>query len=326
MLSQKPNLRWGIIGCGDVTEKKSGPAYQQTEGFTLEGVMRRNLPKAQDYAARHGVPRVFQTAEELIASPHIDAVYIATPPDSHAAYALAVAAAGKPCCIEKPMTPSYAESVCVLDAFEKAQQPVFVAYYRRSLPRFLKVKEWIDSGRIGTPRQVNWTLTKNTTELDTSARPNWRTEASVAPGGYFDDLASHGLDLFGYLFGKISNARGLAANQQGLYSAKDSISACWIHESGITGSGCWNFGCQKEDDCVEVFGSRGLITFSVFQEKPVGLQSAHGDESLFIPHPAAIQLPFVEALRDHLAGKACHPSLGESGAHCSWVLDQILSK
>ena len=96
-------IRWGMIGCGSVTEVKSGPAYQQTPGFSLHAVMRRDAQKAADYARRHQVPLWFSDADALIQHPEIDAVYIATPPDSHLFYALKVAAAGKICCVEKPM-------------------------------------------------------------------------------------------------------------------------------------------------------------------------------------------------------------------------------
>ena len=96
-------VRWGIIGCGAVTELKSGPAYQKTEGFQLAAVMRRNHDKARDYARRHAVDAFYTQAADVIDNDNIDAVYIATPPDSHKFYALWVANAGKPCCIEKPL-------------------------------------------------------------------------------------------------------------------------------------------------------------------------------------------------------------------------------
>ena len=106
--SSKPKLlRWGIIGCGDVTELKSGPAYQKVIGFELTAVMRRNAAAAADYASRHGVPKYYSDADALINDPEIDCIYIATPPDSHKAIGLRVAASGKPCCIEKPLASNY---------------------------------------------------------------------------------------------------------------------------------------------------------------------------------------------------------------------------
>lgn len=159
---------WGIIGCGNVTELKSGPAYQNKEGFELSAVMRRTATKAEDYAKRHNVPKYYTDADALIDDPKIDAIYIATPPDSHAYYALKVAKAGKICCIEKPMAPSHDACITINNAFLAKNIPLFVAYYRRSLPRFTQVKSWIDANKIGTIRHINWHLSKPTNPIDIS--------------------------------------------------------------------------------------------------------------------------------------------------------------
>ncbi len=142
-------IRWGILGCGDVCEVKSGPAFQKLEGSALQAVMRRNGELARDFAKRHGVSSAYDDAQQLIDDPKVDAVYIATPPGSHEALARKVAAAGKPAYVEKPMARNHAECERMIEAFDKANVPLFVAYYRRALPRFLKVKELIDDGQLG---------------------------------------------------------------------------------------------------------------------------------------------------------------------------------
>ena len=320
-------IRWGIIGCGNVTEVKSGPAYQQTEGFELVAVMRRNLDKAKDYAERHKVPKFYNDANSLINSSEVDAVYIATPPDSHLDYALQVAREGKPCCIEKPMARSYQECLQIYNAFDSAGIPLFIAYYRRTLPRFRKVKEWLDSGKIGTVRHLNWVLSQPPSALDLSQVPNWRTDAKVAPGGYFDDLASHGLDLFEFLLGEFKEASGCSLNQQGLYSAVDAVAASWIHKSGVTGSACWNFGSFQNEDKVEIFGSSGKITFSIFQDGPLVWETKMGREEVYIAHPQTIQLPHVQEMKKALfENDYTHPSTGATALHTSWVMDKILGK
>ena len=318
---------WGIIGCGNVTEVKSGPAYQQTEGFRLAAVMRRDEAKLKDYARRHGIEKGYTDAKALINDPDIDAVYIATPPDTHRLYALKVAAAGKPCCVEKPLAPSYADSLAVYEAFAAKGLPLFVAYYRRSLPRFEQVHTWLREERIGTVRHVNWVLHQAPSELDLAGTDNWRTDAEVAPGGYFDDLASHGLDLFTYLLGDIEQVSGVSLNQQGLYSAKDALSAAWLHAGGVTGAGSWNFGCDRKVDRVEIYGSQGEIEFSVFEDNPVVLDTEAGRESIRIDHPATVQLPHVRNMARQLLGEDyMHSSTGKSALHTSWVMDRILGQ
>ena len=320
-------IRWGIIGCGAVTEIKSGPALYKTEGFSVRMVMRRQLDKAQDFAQRHGIEEATDQADYLIHHPEIDAVYIATPPDTHLHYALQVAEAGKACCVEKPLTPSYRESRALNRAFQEKQLPLFVSYYRRSLPRFLQLKEWIDQGRIGPIRHIHWQKTKPASDWDKNGHPQWRTDAKVAPGGYFDDLASHGLDLFAFLLGPFQSVQGMALNQQGYYSAKDALTASWVHESGVTGSGYWNFGTGLRTDLVILEGSAGQIRFSVLDEHPLELlyaDDSKANERLEIPHPPHIQSPHALNMKRHLLGELQHPSTGETALHCSWVMDQII--
>ncbi len=322
----KTPIRWGVIGCGSVAEKKSVPAYQMTPGFQVQMVMRRDANKAKDYALRHKVPKWTTDANEVIENPDIDAIYIATPPDSHKFYALQVAEVGKPCCIEKPMTPTFQDSLVVYETFKTKNIPLFVAYYRRSLLRFNKIKDWLNKGKIGEVRHIHWQKTKPPNDLDLSGEYNWRTDKKIALGGYFDDLASHGLDLFTYLLGNIKSANGLAINQQNLYSAYDAVTASWIHENGITGEGNWNFGTFHRVDKVEIFGSKGKITFSVLDEAPIELENEEGSQTLEIPHPEHIQQFHVENIRKHLFGEGQHPSQGISGLHTSWIMDCILGK
>lgn len=318
--------KWGIIGCGSVTELKSGPAYQKVEGFELHAVMRRDIEKANDYALRHGVPKFYDDSDELINDPEIDAVYIATPPDSHAYYALKVAAAGKICCIEKPMAATYEECLQIKNTFEEKNIPLFVAYYRRSLPRFEHIKSWIEQHKIGTIRHINWHLSKPVNSIDLSKIYNWRTDVKIAYGGYFDDLASHGIDLFIHLLGTIEKANGIAVNQQGLYTSMDSVTGHWIHKSGVTGSGSWNFGTERKEDNVQIYGDKGKISFSVFGEVPIELENGSNKESVIIKNPENIQYFHVQNIKNHLLKKSKHPSTGTAAAHTSWVLDNILGK
>lgn len=319
-------IKWGIVGCGDVTEIKSGPAYKLTPGFELVAVMRRNTEKAEDYAKRHQIKKFYSNADDLINDPEVDAVYIATPPDTHKLYALKVATAGKICCIEKPMTSSYAESLIIYEAFKAKAIPLFVAYYRRSLPRFLKIKEWLEHNAIGDVRHITWHLSKPASHLDKSGEYNWRTDAKIAPGGYFDDLASHGFDLFNYLLGNIKEVHGISLNQQKNYTGKDAITACWLHEKNITGSGTWNFDCNDSLDKVTIYGNDGRIEFSIFHDNPIVLESKTTSEKLFIENPKHIQIHHVEGMLDMLINKNyTHPSSGFSAMHTNWVMDRILS-
>jgi len=107
---RRMKIRWGIIGCGDVCEVKSGPALQKCADSEVVHVMRRDANKAADFARRHGVPKSTSDAAALIADPNVNAVYIATPVGSHLEHALRGRRGGKNRgLVEKPMARSYAE-------------------------------------------------------------------------------------------------------------------------------------------------------------------------------------------------------------------------
>ena len=317
-------VRWGIIGCGNVTELKSGPAFNKVGQSSLVAVMRRDAVKAEDYAKRHQVSRWYNDALHLIHDPDVDAIYIATPPDSHKDYALLVAAAGKICCVEKPMALNTAECIEMTMAFEQKQLPLYVAYYRRSLPRFLKIKEWLDQELIGTPRQVQWSFSRTPTTADRAGHYHWRTDPAKAGGGYFVDLASHGLDLLWYLLGDVVDVRGISLNQQQLYAAEDAVAAVWQFQSGCLGSGFWNFAAAQRTDRVVIYGSQGRIEFSVFENEPVQLFSSEQQLSLNIAHPEHIQFYHIQAMVQDLLHGTGHPSTGKTALKTSWMMEQIL--
>jgi len=317
-------IRWGMIGCGAVTELKSAPALYKNPGFELRTVMGRNPAKVEDYARRHGISLWTVDAAALITDPEIDAVYIATPPDSHLYYARMVAEAGKPCCVEKPMAPTLSDGEEMYRIFKKANLPLFVSYYRRSLPRFNKVKDLLENGRIGTPLHIHWTKTKAPGDEDRNRQYSWRTDPDVAPGGYFDDLACHGLDLFAYLLGDFSEVSGQALNQLGLYAAPDAVTASWVHEGKVTGTGFWNFAADRHLDEVRIYGEQGVITFSVLFEAPISLSSGDHTESWEVPNPEHIQEYHMENMRLHLRGERPHPSTAFSALHTQRVMDRIL--
>ncbi|WP_203291474.1 Gfo/Idh/MocA family protein [Maricaulis parjimensis] len=314
-----------MIGCGDVTERKSGPAYRLAEGSELTGVFTRRAEQARDYARRHGVPRVFDSAEALIRDPDIDAVYIATPPSSHAAYARMVAAAGKPCCVEKPMALTEAEARDMNAAFLTAGKPLFIAYYRRCLPRFEQVRNWLQGGCIGDVRQIHWTLTRPLDPHTIATNRPWRVDADEAPGGYFDDLAGHGLDLFDHWLGPIRHVAGYTANLAGQHQVPDTFSASWQHESGVTGTACWNFASFDRTDRVDITGSEGRIQTAIFDDAPLELETRNGLKTLDIAHPDPIQLPHVDAMITQLQGGQAHPSTGLSALRTARVCEAILT-
>lgn len=320
-------IKWGILGCGDVTETKSGPGFQKAEGSQLVAVMRRNGALAADYARRHGVPRSYDCAEALIADPEVDAVYIATPPAAHLPLALLCAAAGKPCYVEKPMALSHAQSQSMIAAFAAQGTPLFVAYYRRALPRFQKLYALLHSGAIGQPRYASLQLHQapQAEDLDPSATP-WRLDPSLAGGGRFVDMGAHQLDLLDWLLGPVAAAHGFATHHSGAHAAEDTVSASLLFAGNVSASASWCFAAGDKQDRCEIVGDKGRLLFSSFDDAPITLITSAGEENFSFTNPAHVQQPLIQNVVNALRGQGKALSTGESAARTDWVIDQILSR
>mgnify|MGYP001191523268 FL=1 len=323
-------INWGFIGCGEVTEKKSGPAFNEVEGSQVVAVMSRSENKARSYAERHHVRKWYTDASELIEDPDVNAVYIATPPSSHATFAIMAMSAGKPCYIEKPLAASYNDCIRINRISEQTGVPCFVAYYRRYLPYFQKVKEIIESGTIGNVVnvQVRFSVPPRDLDFQSGKEMPWRLQPDIAGGGYFYDLAPHQIDLLQNLFGVITRAHGYPANRAHLYQAEDTLSACFFFESGIPGSGSWCFVGHEsaKEDCIEVIGEKGSLSFSVFTYQPIEVITSEGKNLITVPNPPYVQLPLIKSVIQHLQGIGKCDCTSVSATAVNWVLDRVLWK
>ena len=259
-------IKWGFIGCGEVTEKKSGPAFNKVPGSSVIAVMSRNADRAKSYAARHGIARWYDDAQALLDDPEVNAVYIATPPSSHATYAIMAMKSGKPVYVEKPLAATYEECLRVNRVSRETGVPCFVAYYRRYLPYFQRVKQIVEAGQIGKVVGVQIRFAVPPRDLDYNRKQlPWRVQRDIAGGGYFYDLAPHQLDLLQQLFGPILRVSGFCSNRAGLYESEDTVSASFQFPDGLPGSGTWCF-CAHDSaktDRIQIIGDHGQISFSV---------------------------------------------------------------
>lgn len=321
-------INWGIIGCGAVTEVKSGPAFSKVMDSRLIAVMRRNAILAEDYARRHNVPKFYSKASALINDSEVNAVYIATPPGTHAQYALDVIKAGKPVYIEKPMALNYSECVKINKAAQKYGVPVFVAYYRRALPGFLLVKDLIDKGSIGKIRFIMIQLFKFPSEDEKAGILPWRVDPKLSGGGRFFDLACHQLDYLDLLFGPVQKVRSIAANQAGLYKAEDFVSAEFLFCNNIIGTGTWSFSVSPESsrDIIEIIGDKGSIKFTTFSFEPIILTNESGRQEFINERPENVQYFLIDKIVKALTGVGASPSTGITAARTSKVMDEVVKE
>lgn len=324
-MSASKHINWGIIGCGDVTERKSGPAFNKVPGSSLVAVMRRDAAKAADYAQRHGVPNWFSDADELIHDNSVNAVYVATPPGMHEPYALAAMEAGKPVYIEKPMSVSVASCERMLAAAAKNGTKMCIAHYRRALPMFRHIRKLIEDKVIGDIRTVRISLLQShKMQKAETAMENWRVNPAIAGAGLFYDLAPHQLDLVQFFFGQPLAAAGFSANQAGLYEAEDVVSGTMQLPGNILFTGQWSYQVDPElrEDLFEINGSAGRIRFAVF-DTYVMLKTGKKEETFHFPPPDHIQQPMIAEVVMYFSGGSQNPCSGDDAIASMRVMEQF---
>lgn len=320
-------VRFGIVGCGDVTEVKSGPAFQKLEGSELTAVMRRDGSKAEEYARRHGVPRWTDDARTLIEGDDVDAVYVATPPTSHERYVRMAAEVGKPVYVEKPMGTTLMECERMIGACRRAGVPLYVAYYRRALPRFERARDLLASGAIGEPRSVRLTVAgPYGPAADDGAREGWRFDPEIGGGGLVMDLGSHAFDLLDHWFGPIVDVDAHAETLVPGSRVEDRATVRFRFEGSLAGSALFDFSGSSDLDELLVLGSHGRLSVPLFADGPLVWTGEDGRlQQADIPHPDHVQQPLIGQVVDDLRGVGgpC-VSTGASAARTQGVLDAVL--
>ena len=315
---------WGIIGCGDVAEVKSGPAFQKCNNSKLLAVMRRNASLAEDFAKRHSVPFWYSDADKLLANPDINAVYIATPPSTHLEYALKALAAGKNVYIEKPMVLSNDEATVLEKAVSDSSQKLVVAHYRRFLPMYVRVKELISTNVLGGIKFVDLRFLQ---PYDFNDKATWRLDEEVSGGGYFHDIAPHQIDLMCHFFGDYELAKGIAVNQSKINNVDDTVNGIVSFKNGIQFRGMWSFAIPKdlEEDRCTIYGENGTIEISFYKEKLV-LNSTKINRTFEFKNPENIQLPMIQETVNYFLGKRSNPCPVEDGKLVTKLMQEFTKK
>lgn len=317
-------INWGIIGCGDVAEVKSGPAFQKVENSNLLMVMRRNEVKVKDFAQRHGVPFWTTNANDLIHDPNINAVYIATPPSSHLTYAIQSLKANKNVYLEKPMALNPNEATQIYEALANSTGKLTMAHYRRKLPAFLKVKELLNTNAIGKVLHVELQVLQSKNDLFVSDKTeNWRIQPEISGGGYFYDLAPHHLDLMLHFFGEIDKTHGFTKQPNNSH-VEEIVNGILSFKNGVQFQGIWNFNVSEvdqKDQCI-IYGTEGSIAFSFFAPK-VHLKTKIDHKEFKFNNPKHVQEPMIKATVDYFLDKGENPCTAYIGLLVMEALEQL---
>ncbi|WP_339629293.1 Gfo/Idh/MocA family oxidoreductase [uncultured Maribacter sp.] len=318
-------INWGIIGCGNVAEVKSGPAFQKVENSHLVAVMRRDAEKAMNFAERHHVPHWTTNANDILNNKDINAVYIATPPSTHLEYALEVIHSGKHVYLEKPMTLNVAQAKQICDALKKGNSKLTVAHYRRELPAFLKVKDLLNQNKIGQITHADiQILQSKKSQIFTDSEDNWRVNPAVSGGGYFYDLAPHQIDLMIHYFGPIQRTAGFSHSSHPDSKVEDVVNGIISFKNGVQFRGLWSFNTtalNEKDQCT-IYGTEGNIEFSFFGSEVI-LTTTEGIETFSFHNPKHVQEPMIKATVAYFLGKGENPCPAKDGLLVMDTLEKL---
>lgn len=307
-MDQIKKISWGILGCGDVAERKSGPAFAKTAGSELVAVMRRDPQKAENFAKRHSVPFWHITTEDLFNNEGLNSIYIASPPSSHKEQTIEALRRGFNVYVEKPVALNAGDAKEMLEVLQTSRGRLCVAHYRRCLPLFIRVKNILDSNHIGDVRSCHiktW-QTKPAQILE----DNWRLNPTISGGGLFHDLSPHQLDIMLFFFGKPSLCQGFSVAQNDETGPADHVVGTAIFANRIIFNGSWCF-CVDETDATDecyIIGSKGSIRFPFFSpssELIVRTRTNSGGITIHTEryeHPAVIQQPMIDSVVRYFQG------------------------
>ena len=316
-------LRWGVIGCGDVVEHKSGPSISASERSRMAMAMRRDAAAARDFAHRHGLAQWTDDAAAVVGSGQVDIVYVATPPSSHLHYVCVAAAAGKPVLVEKPMATSAEQARAMVEACTQAGVELFVAYYRRFQPHVLRMRELLAAGAIGRPAHGCADIAVGDVAHRVAAGDRgWRGDPVIAGGGWFVDMASHRIDLMVWLLGAVDDATGVAARYQSDLAVEQSAVAALRMRSGALCSVSADFHSGRDADRFVIYGERGTLTADPLDGHVVTLDTAGATEEFrHCPFPAP-HLGLVRHIESVLLDGASNQASGSDGLVTETVLDR----
>jgi predicted dehydrogenase len=315
-------LAWGLIGCGDIARKRIAPALRDSGDSNLVAVSRGRPELAESFAREFGASKWHSAWQELLRDEEIDAVYIATPVDLHAAQTIAAAEAGKHVLCEKPMALNVSECDRMIAACRANNVKFGVAYYRHFYPVIERIEEIIKSGEIGIPvlAQINafeW--------FDPQAdHPRiWLLKKDRSGGGPMFDFGCHRIEVLTNILGPIAQAKAMTGNVVFDREVEDTATALFQFASRACGVLSVTHAASEPKDTLEVFGSRGSIHVPVLNEGTMQVRSDRGGRSEAHPPDANLHAPLIRDFVDAVM-KDREPAVsGETGRTVAKIEEEI---
>lgn len=320
-------LRFGLIGCGDIAQKRVAPALRDSEYCELIAVSRAQSSLAETFARQFGAKRWYADWRELLNDEEIDAVYIATPVNLHAEQAIAAAERGKHVLCEKPMALNVTECDRMIHACKSSGVGLGVAYYRHFYPVVRRIKEIIDSGEIGTPIVCQINAFEWFDPEPTNPR-RWLLNRQQSGGGPMFDFGCHRIEVLLNLFGSVVRLEATKSNEFFKREVEDVATALFQFERGTSATLTVAHSARESQDTLDIFGSTGSIHVPVLNAGLLRVLSESGERTESHPPAMNLHMPLIEDFSRAVLEKrnpAVDGSIGRSVAAIEDEIDHIAS-
>lgn len=295
-------VRWGLIGCGDIAQKRVAPALRDLPTVDFVGVSRAQADLAEAFARQFGARKWYAAWRELLADPEIEAVYIATPVHLHAEQAIAAAEAGKHVLCEKPMALSVEECDRMLAACQANGVQLGIAYYRHFYPVVARIKELIIAGTIGKPvlAQINafeWN------DMQPDHPRYWFFTKALSGGGPMMDFGCHRIEVLTHIFGEIVAVKAFTDNLFFDREVEDTSAAFFQFANGLRATLTVTHAAFESQDTLDIYGTAGSLHVVRLNQGDLRIVTAQGERLETHPPHANIQLPSIADLTDAILEK-----------------------
>lgn len=321
-MNSEDAIGWGVLGGGRVVEAKSGPGFLIPGKSRVVAVSRRQLEDAEKTAATLGADRAVTSIQDLVSDQAVDAVYIASLPGLHFDAAKVCCDAGKPVYVEKPFVTSTSDAKALIEMFSSKKIGLYVAHYRRALPKFKVLKSMINQ-EIGQIISFDFYLSRR---LSDAIMHPWLFDPTLSGGGKFADIAAHSIDLLVYFFGNAVDIWACARHVKAPNGREDSVVLAIRFENGVCGTLNYNFLSPEKSDQLSVFGTKANLQFSVHGERKTEIQYQDGRrEALELSIPTCIEAPMIEEVVRTLLGEGGNPCTGSDAIETIRIMECALS-
>jgi predicted dehydrogenase len=318
-------LKWGLIGAGDIAQKRIAPALRDLPNCDFAAVNRSRSELAESFAGEFGAGKWFADWRELIKDDEIEAVYIATPVYLHKEQTIAAAQAGKHVLCEKPMALSVKECDEMIDACQANNVKLGIAYYRRFYPVIERIRQIIAAGEIGKPAvaQINAFEYVDLAEDDPR---HWFLEKEKSGGGPMMDFGCHRLEVLANLFGSVRRIESIVANVAFDRDVEDTASTILQFDSGTCATLTVTHAAIEPQDTLDIFGTKGSIHIPILNKPEMRIKTENGERTEFHPTAQNVHQPLIEDFTEAVLADREPTVNGETGRLIAFLEEEIYAR